>query len=121
MGTVDCRIVYLFIIYVSSSTPCNYLSCICFNARSILPKRFDLIACWCTHHFDIVETFLDSSIPDAHIIPSGYTIFRRDRNRHSGGVLVLIRNSITAVHRKDLESDCEMLWLEPVAHFSRNY
>ena len=86
---------------VSSSTPCNYLSAF---ARSILPKRFDLIACLCTHHFDIVavtETFLDSSIPDAHIIPSGYTIFRRDCNRHGGGVLVLIRNSITAVHRKD--------------------
>ena len=29
----------------------------------------------------------------------------------------LIRNSITAVHRKDLESDCEMLWLE--LHTSR--
>jgi len=60
---------------------------------------------------------LDSSIPDTHIIPAGYTVFRHDRNRHGGCVLVLIRNSITVIHRKDLESDCEMLWLE--LHTSR--
>ena len=63
------------------------------------------------------ESFLDSSIPDTHIIPAGYTVFRHDRNRHGGCVLVLIRNSITVIHRKDLESDCEMLWLE--LHTSR--
>ena len=98
----------------------SHLSCICFNARSILPKRFDLIAYLCANQLDVVaitESFLDSSIPDARIIPSGYTIFRRDHNRHGGGIVVLIRNSITAVRCKHLEGDCEMLWLE--LHTSR--
>ena len=100
---------------VSDPLTPNQLSCVCFNVRSILPKRFDLIAYLCAHQFDVVaitESFLDSSIPDVHIIPSGYTVFRRDRNRHGGGIIVLVRNSITAVHHKDLECDCEMLWLE---------
>ena len=98
----------------------SHLLCICFNARSILPKRFDLIAYLCANQLDVVaitESFLDSSIPDAHIIPSGYTVFRRDCNQHGGGIVVLIRNSITAVRCKHLEGDCEMLWLE--LHTSR--
>ena len=42
----------------------SHLSCICFNARSILPKRFDLIAYLCANQLDVVaitESFLDSS------------------------------------------------------------
>ena len=74
----------------------------------------------CANQLDVVaitESFFDSSIPDAHIIPSGYAVLRRDRNWHGGGIVVLIRNSITAVHCKHLEGDCEMLWLE--LHTSR--
>ena len=100
---------------VYESAPRKCLSCICFNAQSTLLKRLDLIAYLCTHHFDMVaitKTFLDASIPDAHVIPSSYTIFRRDCDRHGGGVLVLIRDSITAVHHKDLESNREILWLD---------
>ena len=91
------------------------LSCVCFNARSILLKRFDLLAFLCAYHFDVVsitETFLDSTVPDAQIISSGYNIFRKDRNRHGGGMLVMVRDSITVVRRYDLEVACEMLWLE---------
>jgi len=97
----------------------DHLLCIC---RNIVPKRFDLIAYLCAHQLNVVaitgESFLDSSIPDAHIISSGYMVFRRDRNRHGGGIVVLIRNSITAVRCKHLEGDCEMLWL--LLHTSRN-
>ena len=35
-----------------------------------------------------------------------------DRNRHGGGILVLVRDNLTVVRRSDLESDCELLWLE---------
>ena len=37
------------------------------------------------HQFDIVaitETFLDSTIHDSHIVPPGYAVFRKDRDRH---------------------------------------
>ena len=47
-------------------TPPDCLLCVCLNARSILPKRFDLIAYLSADQFEIVaitESFLDSSIP----------------------------------------------------------
>ena len=72
------------------------LSCACLNARSVLPKRFDIFAFVCAHHIDILaitETFLDDSVSDGEI--SGqYQIFRRDRSRHGGGVLIMIRQGI---------------------------
>ena len=75
------------------------LLCICFNARSILSKHFDLAAFLCANYFDVavVETFLDSTVSDAHIVPSGYNIFCRDCNRHE------------VVCRGDLENACDML------------
>ena len=40
------------------------------------------------------------------------TLFCRDRNRYGGGLLVLVKTSLTSSRHRDLESDCEMLWLE---------
>ena len=99
----------------SHQVPTTGLSCVCFNARSIIAKRLDFIAFICAHLFDVVsvtETFLDQTIPDALVVLDGYTVFHRDRNRHSGGLLVLVKTSLTSSCRRDLESDCEMLWLE---------
>ncbi len=78
------------------SSTAHHLSCICLNARSVLPKREDLFAYICAHDPDIMaitETWLDSSIHDSHITPKGYSIFRCDRKRHGGDVLLLIRDT----------------------------
>lgn len=91
------------------------LSCVCFNARSIIAKHLDFLAYAYAHQFDVIavtETFLDQSIPDVLICPNGYTIFKKDRNHHGGGILVLVKSSIVSFHPKDFESDCEMLWIE---------
>ena len=45
------------------------------------------------------------------MIPPGYTVFRKDRNRHGGGVLLLIRDSLNASLRSDLDDQCEVLWV----------
>ena len=94
----------------------KYFSCVCLNARSILPKRFDLFAYICCHQIDILavtETFLDSSISDAEICPSNYVVFRRDRSRHGGGVLIIVRDDLKCLPRNDLNCFCnELLWLE---------
>ena len=69
----------------------------------------------CAHQFDVVaitETFLDQTIPDTLIVPDGYSVFQQDRNRHGGGILALLKSSLISFRRKDLESDCEMLWME---------
>ena len=39
-------------------------------------------------------------------------IFRRDRNRDGGEVILVLRNEIPAVCRDDIETDCELLWVE---------
>ena len=52
----------------------------------------------------ITETFLDST--------SGYNIFWKDHERHGGGMLVMVYNSITVVHHHELENSCEILWLD---------
>ena len=90
------------------------ISCVCLNARSVVPKRFDLSAYVLTGDFDVVavtETFLDDSIHDSHIVPPGYVVFRKDRNRHGGGVLLLIRESLNASLQPDLDDQCELLWV----------
>ena len=52
-------------------------------------------------------------IPAFWTIPSGYTIYRRDRlNRRGGGVLLAFKNNLTVVRRLDLETRCELLWRE---------
>ena len=41
-----------------------------------------------------------------------YNIFRKDRNRHGGGVMLVFKSSIPVLRRYDLETDCELLWIE---------
>jgi len=92
------------------------LSCACLNARSVLPKRFDIFAFICAFHIDILavtETFLDGTISDGEICPGHYQLFCRDCSRHGGGVLIMIRENIKAFLRNDLNCFCdELLFLE---------
>ena len=95
------------------------LKCLCLNARSILPKRLDLAAYLVSFQYDIIavtESFLDDSIDPSLVVPPSYVGYRLDRNRHGGGILVLVRDCLTVIRRSDLESDCELLWLELFTH-----
>ena len=77
---------------MNSSTCLNILY---LNAHSILPKLIELRAICEAISYDvvcIVETWLDSEISDAELYISGYRVFRHDRNRHGGGVLVYVKN-----------------------------
>ena len=66
--------------------------------------------------FDIIclnETFCDDSIADNEISLPDYSIERKDRNHHGGGVAMYIRNNLTFVCRIDLETDdVECIWVE---------
>ena len=93
----------------------KYFSCVRLNARSVLPKHFDLFAYICCYQINILavtETFLDPSIFNAEVCPSSYVIFCRDHSRH-GGVLIIVWNDLKVLPRNDLDSFCdELLWLE---------
>ena len=60
----------------------------------------------------ITETFHNEDISESEIVDNSYYAFCHDCNRHGGGVMLLIRNTISATRRTDLEDDCELLWIE---------
>ena len=61
----------------------------------------------------ITETFFDNTILDIELVDTNYySVFRRDRNRHGGGVILIVKEGIPTVRRHDLETDCELLWVE---------
>ena len=86
------------------------------NTRSVVNKRLEVMA-----HLDhpqpldfltVTETFLSDDILDAEIIPDDFQVYRQDQNRNGGRILVAIRNSIPSMRRMDLETDCEVLWVQ---------
>ena len=45
--------------------------------------------------FALKETWLTDSLFDNEILPTNYTIFRKDCSSHGGGVLIAVNNSIS--------------------------
>ena len=77
-------------------------------------KKLDLDALLATENLDILaitETFLGEDINNSEF-SEGYSVFRRDRDRHGGGVMLMVREDIPAIRRQDLETNCEVLWVE---------
>ena len=59
----------------------------------------------------INETYLAEHIFDAEVISSPYVVFRRDRNRNGGGVMVAARDSLKPTRAPEFEHDnLELLW-----------
>ena len=75
------------------------LSVLYYNARSILPKidllRAEVIAANFPSVVCIVESWLSEEIEDSEVSIDDYQLIRLDRNRHGGGVLLYIHNSLT--------------------------
>ena len=69
------------------------------NARSVL-ATFDELSVLCSmfnyHIVCIVESWLCDSILNSEISLPGYTIFRRDRDGHGGGLLIFVRLELCA-------------------------
>lgn len=73
----------------------NNISIMYYNARSLIPKHDELCVIVEAHNPDmicIVETWLCADILDSEIALPGYQVYRRDRNRHGGGILIYIRD-----------------------------
>ena len=59
------------------------------NARSILLKLDELCILCVVNSYDIVyvvESWLSNDIVNTELFIPGYTIFRKDRNRHGWGI-----------------------------------
>ena len=57
------------------------------------------------------ETWLDNSIKDSEIFPSGYRIHRKDRKTgNGGGVLIAAKEEFNSEDVPELDTDCEIIW-----------
>ncbi|XP_065895943.1 uncharacterized protein [Dysidea avara] len=69
------------------------------NTRSLVNKLSNFQSFICSSDFSILcitETWLSKDIFDNEIIPSGYTIYRKDRDSRGGGVLLAVKDNITS-------------------------
>ena len=67
------------------------------NGRSLLPKIDELKVLVTISKPDIitiVETWLDQDILDSEVSIQDYRIFRRDRSRHGGGLVIYINENL---------------------------
>ena len=56
------------------------------------------------------ESWLDNTVSDGEICIPGYKVYRKDRNRNGGGIVLFVDEEL---RRTDLEStDLEAVWLE---------
>lgn len=91
------------------------LSCLSLNARSIVNKERELRSCLSINDYDLIaitETWLDPTINSSEIFPTSFEVFRKDRSRNGGGVLLAFNRKLLCTRRNDLETDCELLWCE---------
>lgn len=55
------------------------------------------------------ESWLDDTVLDVEIFPPGFTVYRKDRNRHGGGVFLLISSSL-ASEEVVFDNETESVW-----------
>ena len=81
----------------------------------------DLLAFLEVHNPHIVaiqETKIDSSIASSELFPETcpYSIYRKDRNFHGGGVMLLMHKDIPHMPLSELENDSESVWVKIFAN-----
>ena len=100
---------------VDRSTQHNKLRIMFANFRSICNKVSELEGCIHDVTHDIVigsESLLSEEIKSSEIFPPGYqqNVYRKDRNRHGGGVFIAAQNTVTMWQVKENYPTCELLW-----------
>ena len=76
-------------------------------------KRSKLEALIDFHTLDFVigtESHLDNSVLNTEVCPSHYDVYRQDRNRHEGGVFILIKHKTPSLFLQSSSSD-ELIWV----------
>ena len=91
-----------------------------YNARSLFPKIDELRLECANRRPDIVcivESWIDNSVTNGELLLSGYQLYRRDRNRHGGGILIYVNISFSCELVLESSSyDIELLSLSIFSH-----
>ena len=94
----------------------NLFNIVQFNVRSLLPKIEEVRNVFLNMYVHVIcinETWLDSSVSDNEINIDGFTVFRKDRTRHGGGVAVFVRRELLPILKSDLDiPGLEAIWIE---------
>ena len=97
------------------------------NPRSIVNKLKQFQSLVCSKTPDIIgltETWLNENIFDNEILPSNYTLFRKDRPSRGGGVLIAVNNIFPCqliTSPENLETICIKLMLPNPITLCVNY
>jgi hypothetical protein len=87
------------------------------NINGLVSKREQLRLILTESKLDILclnETKIDENIKDVDIAMPGFSIFRRDRNKHGGGVLIYVSSSLNSCKVKNINllGFLEILWVK---------
>ena len=71
----------------------------------------------------IQETKIDSSIATSELFPETcpYSVYRKDRNIHGGGVMLLVHKDISHMPITELENDSESIWVKVFANKTSHF
>ena len=96
------------------------------NINSIRDKKLEMLAFLDFHQPHVVaiqETKIDSSVATSELFPETcpYSVYRKDRNIHGGGVMLLVHKDIShmpiAELANDSESICAKVFANKISHF----
>ena len=102
------------------------LKFISMNINSIRGKKLELLAFLDFHQPHVVaiqETKIDSSIATSELFPETcpYSVYRKDRNIHGGGVMLLVHKDISHMPITELENDSESIWVKVFANKTSHF
>ena len=89
----------------TKSSKTDSIKIVVLNAQSIMAKRQDAWVLIDSCDPDIIvcsETWLNSTVCDAEVLPPGYIMYRNDRKDGYGGVLVAVKRNLGSV---DISAD----------------
>ena len=128
------RFVPLTKVKKDGSSPCGTnkssfisgLKFISMNINSIRGKKLELLAFLDFHQPHVVaiqETKIDSSNATSELFPETcpYSVYRKDRNIHGGGVMLLVHKDISHMPITELENDSESIWVKVFANKTSHF
>ena len=111
---------------INKSSFISGLKFISMNINSIRGKKLELLAFLDFHQPHVVaiqETKIDSSIATSELFPETcpYSVYRKDRNIHGGGVMLLVHKDISHMPITELENDSESIWVKVFANKTSHF
>ena len=100
---------------LANITPQASKRCVIGNLNiNSLPSKFLEVQDW-IGSFDILsiqETKIDSTFPNSQFSVQGYNLYRRDRKKGGGGIVVYVRNSIPPYQLKTNRGEVEAILID---------